>query len=435
MNPTNKTSLFNAPIVFSQDYLSNKKPLTRALIAIGSMADSYTYLGKKKVEAFTSKELPIKDHAKKTALKVTSYVLTALILPALALIAKAIYVNWATKQIAKEKEAAEQEIAKLKELTKQLPENGFEVKQEGTKEDVAVQPAEIKELTEAERTEANNDIARHLEELSKLNALPAEKRDDKQMLKLLCELQILEKLLGNVKLDESSNSLMLEMSKEPFLSLEEYTELKKRKEKEAEANKDSINEQIKEKQTKIQKVKENLENETDSKERSRLKKEKDDLDAEVDKLISKRDVLIYRPKPKKRKNLKLPFLSISISDFTEKLMNRIFERNIDTFEAILPEGISADQKQILTEKFNKIKENPPAKRMLTKTNSGTVSEIGKLIKLGKNFWNVVPMYSASFKAKKREFEFSEEEDLIPKDVEANENLPWMTNYEAPINET
>lgn len=92
---------FNTPLIFSQDFLAKEKPLTKALIIIGSWADHYVHLGKNfhTIKGTTVQELPIKGHAWKTALKIISYFLTAFILPSFALIAKTAYKIWAFKNI------------------------------------------------------------------------------------------------------------------------------------------------------------------------------------------------------------------------------------------------------------------------------------------------------------------------------------------------
>lgn len=91
---------FVMPAILDKDFLSEKKPITRALLTLGAMADNYLSLSKRSLKVSTMETLETQGHLWKTALKVTTYILTALILPALAFVGKLLYKNWIEKNLS-----------------------------------------------------------------------------------------------------------------------------------------------------------------------------------------------------------------------------------------------------------------------------------------------------------------------------------------------
>lgn len=91
---------FNTPVIFDKEVLKNKKPIEKALISIGQVADEYLHIGNKylKVNATKIESVSIKSPLLKSVFKVFSYILSIGLLPAIASIAKAVYKNWAQKQ-------------------------------------------------------------------------------------------------------------------------------------------------------------------------------------------------------------------------------------------------------------------------------------------------------------------------------------------------
>lgn len=91
---------FNTPVIFDKEVLKNKKPIEKALISIGQVADEYLHIGNKylKVNATKIESVSIKSPVLKSVFKVFSYILSIGLLPAIASIAKAVYKNWAQKQ-------------------------------------------------------------------------------------------------------------------------------------------------------------------------------------------------------------------------------------------------------------------------------------------------------------------------------------------------
>ncbi|MBN9377626.1 MAG: hypothetical protein BGO14_11055 [Chlamydiales bacterium 38-26] len=91
---------FNTPVIFDKEVLKNKKPIEKALISIGQVADEYLHMGNKylKVNATKIESVSIKSPVLKSVFKVFSYILSFGLLPAIASIAKAVYKNWAQKQ-------------------------------------------------------------------------------------------------------------------------------------------------------------------------------------------------------------------------------------------------------------------------------------------------------------------------------------------------
>ncbi len=152
---------FWTPVLFSKNFLSQKKPLAKALIVFGSFADLYVYSGKYYIKASTMQRKTIKGHVWKTTLKVTSFVLSALILPAL-LIAKAIYKNWAKHLLSKQQ--VKQEEIKPPILSKEQQEVLDRMNQ-----DFVNQMLHLKDQTDADYASAYNNLKSIAETVQKLD--------------------------------------------------------------------------------------------------------------------------------------------------------------------------------------------------------------------------------------------------------------------------
>lgn len=182
----NKKINFSTPIVFSKDFIAQQKPMTKALIAIGTAADIIDSFDGHYIQAPSLRKLPVQGYAWKTALKVAAYVLTAFILPAIALFVKTAYKYWALNNIAPQEQKPNKPdpIKQLKGLAKnaelppfdETPKNQPDAVKEREivpKENPIQQPKNQKNATETDKSILENleRLTQEINDEEKLNIL------------------------------------------------------------------------------------------------------------------------------------------------------------------------------------------------------------------------------------------------------------------------